>query len=657
MVPRYADSRTGFFLSAVKDFGKDTNENFWTRYVHRWRLEKKDSNAAVSEVVKPIVYYIDRTVPIEYRPFVKQGVEAWQKAFEAAGFKNAIIARDGPDDPNWDPEDVRYSTIRWITSSEPAFGAIGPSRIDPRTGEILDADILFEASFIQSFRNNYRRFAGPEAIAGMMMPTLDTAWPTWLSPDLRCDAQAGLADGGALLRTDLLVNGVLPPGAPVPMEFVGQALVWAVMHEVGHTLGLRHNFRSSTSTPLDKLDDPTWTKQHGLVSSVMDYATPNVSPDHSKQGEYYSSVVGDCDVWDIRYGYTPTGAADAQADYPIVKKIADESTQPGHEYSTDEDTYPADAPDPRTNIWDLSSDPLAWTKTRATYITGLWKSPRFEEAVVGPDGDYPVLRRAMDTLLGQYAICLGLGVKYVGGEYLSRALRGQPGGGDPLVPVAPARQREAIDFLVQRGLSNDAMTLPPALLNHMVADRWTHWGAASPFTPGYRMDYALNDRVNAIQRSLVSALLNPPLLARLREGESRAPDAFREAELFDRLTRAIWGDVSAAGTGLKALEGPGTRRDLQRFYVDRLANAVVNGWPGAPDDTRALARLQLTRIDGRISQAMLGKTVLGDYTRAHFLETRARIKRALEAGREADVSAGGGRGGVTAAPQGTQATP
>jgi hypothetical protein len=263
----------------------------------------------------------------------------------------------------------------------------------------------------------------------------------------------------------------------------------------------------------------------------------------------------------------------------------------------------------------------------------------------------------MDTILGQYSICLGLGVKYVGGQYLSRALRGQAGGGDPLTPVTPARQREALDFLVQRGLSYDAFAMSPALLNRMVADRWSHWGLAGAFTPGNRIDYALNDRVNVIQRTLVGALLNPALLSRLREGESRSADAFRMSDLFDRLTRGIWGDVASGPAALKTLEGPGTRRDLQRFYVDRLASAVVNGMPGAPDDVRALARLQLTRIDGKITQAMAGKTVLGDYTRAHFLETRARIKRALEAGREADAAAAGGRPGLFAAPNATEATP
>ncbi len=654
MPRRLADDRVGFFVTAVKDFGRDTAENFWLRYIRRWRLEKKDPGAAVSEVVKPIVFYIDRTVPPEYRPYVKQGVENWQKAFEAAGLKNAIVAKDAPDDSTFDPEDVRYSTIRWITSSEPDFGAIGPSRADPRSGEILDADILFESGFIQSFRNVYRRYAGPEAIAQGALPTIG-AWPSFLPQELRCDAQPGLADGGALLNASLLVEGLIPPGSPVPLDFVGKAIVWAVMHEVGHSLGLRHNFRSSTSTPAEKLTDAAWTSQHGLVSSVMDYATPNISADRGKQGEYYSSVVGDCDVWDIRYGYTPTGAADPDADYAIVRKIADESTQPGHEYSTDEETYPADALDPRTNIWDLGNDPLRFARDRTAYIASLWKNPKFEERIVGAEGSYPVLRRAMDTLLGEYTRSLGLAIKYLGGQFSVRNHRGQPGAVDPLIPVPAARQREALDFLAQRAFAADAFVISPTLLNRMTQDRWLHWGVFNGFnTPSFRLDYNLNDRAFAIQNALLGGLMSPNLLARLREAESHTAEPFRMAEHFDRLTRALWGEVGGASpTAMKAVDGPGTRREIQRAYVDRLATLLVSPPPGAPDDARALARLQLGRIDGRITLALAAKTPIGDYTRAHLLETRARIKRALEASRQTDLPTTTGPRGPVALPTAT----
>jgi hypothetical protein len=642
MAPRLADDRVGYFIQAQKDFSRDESEHFWVRYIGRWRLEKKDPTAALSEPVKPIVFYLDRTIPDKYRPWVKEGVERWQKAFEAAGFKNAILAQDPPDDPEWDPEDTRYSTIRWITSHQPSFGAIGPSRWDPRTGEILDADILFEASMIQGFRNIYRRYSGPDAMAQEALPWLHPQQQSPLPLERQCMAQQGFSDGGALMNLAMLVDGALPPGSPVPDEYLSQAVIWVTMHEVGHTLGLRHNFRSSTSTPVDKLHDVAWVTDHGLYSSVMEYPTPNISSDRTKQGLYYSPGAGTYDVWAIRYGYTPSGATDVDADYAAVRKIADESLLPGHEYSTDEDTYPSDALDPRTNIYDLGADPLAFARERTRYIASLWSNDKIEERVLGANGAYPVLRRAMDTLLGQYAVALGMGVKYVGGQYHSRGHRGQTDAPDPLQPVPAARQREALAFLGQRAFAADAFKVSPALLNRLAQDRWSHWGMASGFGAGsFRLDYDHQVKVHAIQRTLLDGLMAPSLLARLREAEARSAEPFRLAEHFDRMTRMLWGEVGPTAA-LKTLEGPHTRREIQRAYVDRLATWTVNPPALASDDARALARLQLTRIDGRASRALASEIAMSDDVRAHLMETRARIRRALEASRSADPRPAGG---------------
>ncbi len=653
MQPRLADDRVGYFLNAVKDFGRDDAENFWVRYVRRWRLEKKDPSAALSEPVKPIVFYIDHTVPEKYRPWVKEGVEKWQKAFEAAGFKNAILAKDAPNDSSWDAEDVRYSTIRWITSTQPSFGAIGPSRADPRTGELLDADILFEASMLQNYRNTYRRYSGPDEIAAETLPWMRLAQgPSDIPMEWRCEAQQGVADGGALLHAGLLVDGTLPPGSPVPDSYMHDAVVWVTMHEVGHTLGLRHNFRGSTATPYDKLNDKAWVEEHGMYTSVMEYPTPNISLDRTKQGYYYTRGAGSGDLWVIRYGYTPSGKTDLAADYEFARAIADESTRPGHEYSTDDDTYPTTALDPRSNIFDLGDDPLRFATERTTYIAGLWTSGQLEERIVGPSGDFTALRRAMDTLLGQYTSALGLAVKYVGGQFSTRVHRGQPGAVEPLTPVAAARQREALDFLARRAFAADAFTISPVLLNRLAPDRWAHWGMAGAFGQGNpRLDYDLGDKVLAIQSALVSGLLQPALLARLREAESRGPAAFRLADHFDRMTRILWGEVGGTSpVALKALEGPSTRRDVQRAYVDRLASLVVSPPGGTPDDARALARLQLVRIDARAARTLAGEAPVGDYVRAHLLETRARIKRAVEAGREADAASGSRTAGPVGAP-------
>ncbi|HEY6196427.1 MAG TPA: zinc-dependent metalloprotease [Candidatus Eisenbacteria bacterium] len=649
MPVRYADNRVGYFLDATKDFGRDDKENFWLRDIHRWRLEKKDPSAAVSEPVKPIVYYVDWTVPDKFRPWVKEGIEKWQKAFELAGFKNAILAKDPPkDDPDWDPEDVRYSTIRWITSHEPSFGAIGPSRVDPRTGEIFDSDILFEASMFQNYANAYRRFAGPEAIAKSALPefALD-GLPPGTKLDRLCMAGDALASAGALQHIALLMDGTLEPGSPVPDAFLKTAVEWAVMHEVGHALGLRHNFRSSTSTPYGELQDTGFTESHGLYSSVMEYPSPNIDYTHQKQGDWYTTTPGTYDTWAIRYGYTPSGATTADADYAFARKIADESLAPGHEYSTDEDTYPSDAPDPRSNIYDLGSDPLQFAKDRTAYLAKLWRSPGFEERIVGKSGDLTALRRAMDSMAQQYAIAAGMAVKYVGGSFMSRVERGQPGEKDPVDPVPAAKQREAVDFLAQRVWAADALGAPGRLLDRMAPNRWSHWGMGPGGTFAGRQDYAWNDRVLAIQTILLNAVTSAPLLARLREEETRSPDTYRLAEHFDKLTRALWGEVGGVNpVAIRSLEGPHTRRELQRVFVDRMANMVADPPAGAPDDARALARLALTRIDARCARALAVPAPMGDDTRAHLLETRARIKRALEAGRETDAGASARPGGA-----------
>jgi hypothetical protein len=639
MQPRWADNRVGFFLQAEKDFSRDDKENFWLRDINRWRLEKKDPAAAVSEPVKPIVYYVDWTVPDKFRPWVKEGIEKWQAAFELAGFKNAILAKDPPkDDPDWDPEDVRYSTIRWITSNEPSFGAIGPSRVDPRTGEIFDSDILFEASMFQNYANNYRRFAGPETIAeGALPENALKNLPPGMKLGQLCMMGSGLEDAGAMQHLSLLMDGSLEPGSPVPDAYLKTAVEWAVMHEVGHALGLRHNFRSSTSTPYDKLQDTGFTEANGLYSSVMEYPSPNIDYSKRKQGDWYTTTSGTYDKWAIRYGYTPSGATSAEADYAFARKIADESLAAGHEYSTDEDTYPSDSPDPRSNIYDLGSDPLQFAKDRTTYIESLWRSPHFEDRVVGHSGDLGALRRAMDTMLGNYAIAAGMAVKYVGGSYMSRVERGQPGEKTPVDPVSPAKQREAVDFLSQRIWATNAMSVPSTLLERLPPNRWSHWGMGPGGTFAGRQDYAWNDRVLAVQTVLLNGVTAPALLARLREQETRSADAYRLSEHFAKLTNAIWGEVGSATPGaIKSLDGPQTRRELQRAFVDRMATYVVEPPPGSPDDARALARLALTRVDSRCAKALAAGTPLGDNTRAHLLETRARIQRALAASRETD---------------------
>src|SRR2546428_13554262 len=217
MRPRYADDRVGYFVSAMKNFSRDTAETFFVRYVNRWRLEKKDPSAAVSDPVKPITYYVDRTIPLERRPYVRDGSLEWNRAFEEAGIRNAIQVLDAPDDSLWSAEDARYSTVRWMANNAVTY-AIGPSDVDPRTGEILNADILIAASWIQAWQGEYRDYAGPQAMIRevFLEDSLLRADPNGRRFQRLCSYGASMAPEGTLLRATLAASGASAPGAARP---------------------------------------------------------------------------------------------------------------------------------------------------------------------------------------------------------------------------------------------------------------------------------------------------------------------------------------------------------------------------------------------------------------------------------------------------------
>lgn len=617
MAPRLGDDRMGYFLTTHKDFSR-RDTTYFVRYVNRWRLEPGERVGELWRPKQPIVYHLDPTIPEEFRDDVAAGIEAWQKAFEVAGWKDAIVARPLPEDA--DAEDIRYATIRWNVSDEPGYGAIGPSVVDPRTGEVLDADLLFEGQFILGFRNMWRNLGNPAAmLESALSPSADAyarvaAGGEWASFGVALEAQGGL------LRAFLAARGELAPGEPVPDEFVGQALRWVTMHEVGHSLGLRHNFGSSQDTPLEKLHDRAWAEKNGVVSSVMDYHAPNLAPAGQPNGYYYTPVVGSSDEWVITYGYTPD-AARAQA-------LAREAARPGHAYGTDIDLIAG--VDPTVNIYDLAANPLDWSVQRTALIADL--IPRLPETLLKDGSAYADLTSAFQMLLGQYASALAPAVKYIGGHYVYRTHVGDEADRGPFVPVPKAEQRRALDLIVQRGLAESAFRLPPALLARLAPAHWLHWGSDALFDG--RQDFPYHERVLAIQTVLLSQLTNPMRLARIRDAEMRfgARNVLTIPELFGDVTRAVWSEVWAApGRNVSA-----TRRDLQRAYLDRMTEILVNPPERTPADARALARVGLQDLDRRIRQRLTPPSEFDAYTYAHLQESRERIAKALQAGLEAE---------------------
>jgi hypothetical protein len=639
MRPRHADDRVGYFIAAQMDLSRDTSESFFVRYVNRWRLEKKDPTAAVSEPVKPIVYYLDRTIPTEWRPYVRAGILEWNRAFEEAGFRSAVQVLDAPDDTLWAAEDARYSTVRWMANFFSTY-AIGPSDVDPRTGEILNADILVAASWIQAWQGEYREISGPEAMirAAFREDSLMRSDPNGRGRRL-CTYAEGLARQGTLMRASLAAAGLIQPGAPVPREYIGQALKELVMHEVGHTLGLRHNFRGTATIPATKLGDRTFTAANGTSGSVMDYNPPAIALDRSKQGDYYSTTIGTYDRWAIRYGYAdmvaPTGTNGTNSVHTVssedersgLARVAGLAAAPDHLYGSDEDAgFAGFGLDPSITRYDQTADPLGWAKEHVVLVNRLFDS--LDTRLLAPGDGYPKLRAAFTDLLFERYFAALVTTKYIGGATTARDHKGDPSARPAFADVPAARQREALQFLAREGLGENTYRFSPALLNRLAPSRWWHWGQ-NPFAED-RIDYPLHEWALALQSTLVMLVTDPGVLERMRDAELRAAPGTAVVtipELLNTLTGALWAEAGYNGVARNA---GSIRRDLQRWYLARLVRMVVAPALGTPEDARSVARATLTELGGRLDRAMEG-TNLDAYTRAHYGDSRQRIRQALNA--------------------------
>ena len=663
MQRRLADDRVGYFVDAVKDFSRDRASSPYVRYVQRWRLAPRDTAAyrrgELVEPVEPIVYYVGRTVPDQYREYVRQGIEAWNEAYRAAGYKNAVEARIAPNDSTWSAEDIRYSTVRWTAAHQMGY-AIGPSQTDPRTGEILNADVLISSSFVRGWQDSYSQITpGPNADTettahGPVSSRTPQALRKVLSPELArraCWAERGMAQQVGLQRTLLLARGTIAPGDTMPEEYLGAAIKDLVMHEVGHTLGLRHNFKASSGIPNDELHDESYTDEHGVSLSVMDYAPVNVALDEEEQGHYWNPNVGPYDEWAIKYGYMPIAeqsddgaltrsaalADTATAETAGLNKIAATSSAPTHRYGTDEDNWLGGyAVDPLTNAWELGSDPKAFAETRADLVQKVM--PKLEDRLVAEGERYYPLRRATTALLMERYRSLRPVTKTVGGSYVARDHKGTPDARPPLRPVPAEEQREAVQLLVDEAFAPDAFQFDPEQLNKLAPNRRSHWGTS----PSLPLDYPVHRRVHTMQSNLLRELLHPARLQRMIDAQARTPDGagYSPGPLFQTMTDAIWSEIDTAGPQPAPINS--FRRPLQRTYTDMLIELMMGttSWItittagidqiDAPEDVRSVARLELTELSTQIDAA-LEASDLETETQAHLSETQARIDRALNA--------------------------
>ncbi len=640
MQRRLADDRIGFFLDAQRDFSRDREETTFVRYVTRWRLEKKDPTQELSEPVQPIVYYVDRSVPLEYRRYVREGIEAWNKAFEAAGFKNAIVARDAPDDSTWSAEDVRYSTVRWTAAHRMGY-AIGPSQTDPRTGEILNADILVSWSFVQGWLYEWQELAGPDALIRRFREAirLQGALPPSIAQRI-CYAQFGMQHQLGMQHAMLVGLGVLDGGQPLPEKYLGDAIRDLIMHEVGHTLGLRHNFKGSSGIPRARLNDTTFTREHGVTLSVMDYGPVNVAVDPAKQGFYWNQGVGTYDVWTMQYGYTPIHSSAAsssgwsagqsvtrpQDELPMLQSIAQRASEPLHTFGTDEDNWLGPwALDPHTSAWDLGSSPVGYASDRIAVIERVL--PRLEHRLIGEGEGYQRLRGATTGLLFEQFIAMLPVTKVVGGMEVSRAHKGDPGAKPPFRPLPAAEQRAAVQLLADEVFAEGAFDIEPSYLNKLAPNRWAHWGVPWFAVP---VDYPIHSYVAFVQLALLNELLSPPRLTRMIDNEARVPvgtEPYRVSELLGTLTSVTWSELGTSPERARSIDS--FRRNLQRGFIDEFTLLLRADNVGVPEDARAIVRFELTRLAERIEGVLASAPPLDTTTRAHLAESKARIDQAL----------------------------
>ena len=629
---RVADDRVGYFLTALKDFSKDGDDDRFVRYINRWDLQKADSSADLSPPKEPIVFWLEKTIPFKYRKPIREGILEWNKAFEKAGFANAIEVRQQPDDADWDPEDINYNSFRWITSG--AGFAMGPSRVNPYTGQILDADIIFDADFLNYWKMEYETFT-PEAIEQM------TGGPNTLEGYHKQRSQMSAFERNQHRHSCKYCQGQsqqLALGAsvlaartqsPEDMEkLIMQALKDVTMHEVGHTLGLRHNFKASTLYSLKELNDPKKTAKTGIAASVMDYTPVNMQPKDVKQGDYYSTTIGPYDYWAIEYGYKPfSGGTDGEV--AELKKIAARSGEPELAFATDEDTRGID-PDPFSNRFDLGDDPIAYAKQQAKLVAEVW--PTIIEKAVDEGEGYQDTRRAFGVLLGTHGRTMYFAARYVGGLSISRSHKGDAKAKPPLEVVSAEKQREAIKMLEEQLFSEKPFDFPPELYNHLAASHWNHWGTSFLDRP----DYPVHEVVSMWQDRVLSHLMSSLTLSRLYDSELKVPadeDAFTTAELLERLTKVIFSETDEIEEGEYTNRKPAVssiRRNLQRIYLKRLAYLAMYS-SSAPKDCQSLAHSQLIALEGRIQNVLKGNIKLDSYTKSHFEESASRIRKVIDA--------------------------
>lgn len=567
--PRYDDPRVGYFGQTKYDMTALQDATPYRDIINRWHLEKKDPSAAVSEPVEPIVWWIENTTPMEYRDIIKKATLAWNPAFEKAGFKNAIVVKVQPDDATWDAGDLRYNVLRWTSSPKVRFSGYGPSFANPKTGQILGSDIMLElAGFTRRLNalDIFNHTQNNHALEDM-------------------HDHSALFESAQFGQAALNASGA---SAADRSRFINEYLHYLVLHEVGHTLGLNHNMRSSQLHSKDKVQSIMPSDNIPLTGSVMEYPAINFAPNGKKQGSYYTTMPGPYDDWVINYGYS-VALDNEQAEQQRLDKILAASTEHGNAFGNDADDMraPGKAIDPRVNIYDLSNDAIGYAKDRLDRINTLTDDLLKRSVVEGESYqslvvDYSVLNR-------EYYNNVGVVSRYIGGVYVERDFAGQENAKVPFTPVPEKEQRRAMQLLSDYVFSPDAFSVDQELAQHLQIQRRFFFNYSKTEDPKFH-DMALRT-----QKYVLNHVLHPVVLKRILDTELYG-NQFTLDEVFEELTLAIF--KADAKKDVNSF-----RRNLQREYVNRLIKIADSNKGGASAQSiQALARYNLKEIKDLIKR-------------------------------------------------------
>ncbi len=670
--PRKADPRVGYFYNWHQDYARTATQDVTDRYITRWNLEKADSSLSMSPPKQPIVWYIEHTTPVRFRRYVREGILLWNEAFEEIGIVNAVevYQQDAGTGAHMDkdPEDARYNFFRWNASDQGY--AIGPSRTNPLTGEILDADVVWHQGLTRGLRNMLESLSedlteqafSPETLAWLdeypdwdprvrlaspakrqqLLRRRDVAAQRAATEDLASETHPwthGINDPtntacriGRMMSMEFslvdtaMLAGMLDTNTEdlldgLPEEYIGPMIRYISCHEVGHCMGLQHNMAASSIRSLEEINSAGY--EGPTVGSVMDYVGVNINHELGEvQGPYASPTLGPYDKWAIAFGYGPEEDLDevlARVGEPDLVFVSQLAMFVGS--------------DPRNMTWDLGANNLNFAESRISLVQDL--RDRLIEDVIKDGESWKMARQRLYSLLGTQLYAVYVASNWIGSSYINNDFKGDPGDRAPIEDVPASEQRRALRIVIENAFEDEAFGLTPDLIRHLGREYW--WDPAEMSTIMEDPSFNAHDVVGGIQATVLTLIMNPTRLRRIYDNEYRAMesgDVLTLAEVVTTVTDSIWAECGEQTSKRYSAEAPmvsSFRRNLQREHVGRLIDLAL--LPDVPSPAlrtiSSMASRELRRIDEMAAAS--GNNSLDPYTDAHLSDVRTRIGKALDA--------------------------